>query len=326
MRIIKIYETIINLSPIEQYNNIDQIIMDKLKKYFELRCRGDSLITNIRGIIKRSRVRQAVDRLDGSGDVNVKYQVDAIVYHPGDILTNCQISRIDRNHSIICTHGDNVVITLHGLNILRNLKQDQRIAVLVQKVSYPTEQRKITIKGIPYSYPMMFTIYQLSDELNVAEMPEDFLELLRKKYLAIATERDALLKTDEAVRKKIISIYYPFRKPHTEPLPNTEFLDLNQFDPDAKKPLIVPQGKFLSRPPILEKSSAIISASDSAEAINATSAGEIIAEQPIRVLISLLDDYLNYIIFIRESAEEFDSEEKFIANANIWQIYNHIKK
>src|SRR5208282_5200886 len=103
-RIEKVYETIINLSAQEMFAGIDRVIMDKLKKNFEGKCRENSLIVSINKIIKRSSCQLAKSRTDGSGDVSVQYQAAAMTYQAGDILPNCEIIRIERSHQIMCKY------------------------------------------------------------------------------------------------------------------------------------------------------------------------------------------------------------------------------
>src|SRR5579883_1448026 len=166
MKIIKIYETVINLSAKEMYSGIDDVIMNRLKKRFEGKCEKNSLITKIIGIRKRSKCVMAKSRLEGDGDVNVQFIAESIVYNDGDILTGCEVQRIERGNRIICKN-DMAVINIKGNRNLQSLKAGQKITIKITSVSYLKDRDKITIYGVPYSYSYKFTMFStLIDKSN----------------------------------------------------------------------------------------------------------------------------------------------------------------
>jgi hypothetical protein len=356
MKIEKVYETVINLSAQEMDADIDQVVMDKLKKYFEGRCRENSLVISINKIIKRSKCQMAKSRTDGSGDVNVQYQAEAITYSPGDILPNCEIFRIEKDRQIMCKYDDKVIALIKGNPLFQRLKPKQKIAILIRGVSYVKEKDRITAYGIPYTYPTNFTIYAFSEEFDSstlspialekdeADASED-IEILRRKLLQIETEKNALEETDANVRKFLADVYYPYKQSPANnigKLPKSiQLYDLSELlnivhDKKSKHAKKFVQGTLLFRHPVIDKSTSVVMISESEDLKKGLSHEDLfnpdtykfslVYEKPTRILMALLDDYLKFIVLLKETATEFGKESALASHQNVWDMYRFIKK
>lgn len=339
MKIIKIYETVINLSANEMYSNIDIIIMDKLRQRFEGKCEKNSLITKILGIEKRSKCQLAKSRLDGSGDVNVQFKSEAVIYNDDDILTGCEVQRIKRGNKIICKH-DIAVVNIKGNRNLQSLKPGQKINIRISSVSYLKGRDKITVYGVPYSYSYKFIIY--STIIDVSKISLENIEILKKKLQEIDNEYKLYEQSDQKSVKFFNDVYYPFKESFEDmkkTLKNSKILLIDVYDL-TKKLINYATNKsetniFLIRHPIIDKSTPIIfkiEESDlksgiSGDLLNPTSYEiEIVKENITFVLLNFLNDYLSHIKVIREMTEIYITETDIESNSNIWGIYNRLKK
>jgi hypothetical protein len=327
MHIKKVYETIVNLSATEMYGNIDEVVLYKLKKNFEGKCRENSLIINISEIKKRSMCKLSKSQTDGSGSVSVQYVAEAITYNSGDILPLCQIISIEKNHSILCEYDKNTVVWIKGNRNIRGLRIGQKIAIIVMNVRYGTSLGKIVVYGLPYTYPGKFIVYNT----NPADVTGEDNEIITLKLEEIAKEQELYSATDSKVRQFLNDIYYPYvDKFSPADLPGeTNLVELTGF---ALKPSPAPL--LMCRPQVINKSEdAFISMTfdnyvkmRESDSILFGDRHELISESYGRAIIALLDDYLQYIHLIRELASEFSTEKNLESHNNLWNMYRHIKK
>jgi hypothetical protein len=327
MLIEKKYEIVKNLAAIEMFGDIDQIILDKLRREFEGRCRENTFIVKILKIVTRSSCRMVHDRLDGSGTVNVVFLAQAIEYKRGDILPNCVVKTIEKGHHIICTYGNHAVISIQGNKTLQSLRPGQRIPVLVRESNYPISHDKITVYGFPYTYPNRFIVYSLTHSLN--EAPREDREILREKFREIVEETLALGEVDAGARDFLIDVYYPYQQPFSPKSSVGDKLDLvslTDYEDFAQA------GAVLCRHRVIEKSTPLVMRLPSITQLGPVQLFDekykfsVVFETPARALMDMMDDHLNFIRMLREMSGEFSTEEKRKTHENVWNIYRHIKK
>lgn len=336
MKIIKIYETVINISAAEMYKGIDMILMSRLKQRFENKCEKNSLVINIQSIVRRSCCRLAKSRLDGSGDVDVQFKAESIIYNDNDILTNCEIQKIERGNKIICKY-DRAVISVDGSRGLYSLKPGQKITIKISSVSYPQGKDKITINGAPYISSIKFNLYSASINLDITS---ENIELLKQKIQEIDDEYKLYESSDKKSIKFFNDIYYPYNQNFIDFKKNFKNTKIDLVDIyDLTKKLIISK-KFepnliLFRHTIIDKSTPLvfkINEEDLKSGITDTLLDKnsynitFIREDVTFVLLALLNDYLSHIKTIREMTEIYITEQDIESHSNIWSIYNRLKK
>jgi hypothetical protein len=336
MRIIKRYEVVLNLSAQELFSNINATIMDKLRKQFEGRCYKSSLIMTIKEVEKRSPVTLATSILNGSGDVNVQFTAESIIYQEGDILSGCEVVRIERNNRIICKY-EHAVVNLRGNKNLQNLKPGQFINVQVNGAVYPIFHDKITINALPYAYSTKFTIYFTT--LNAKAIPLEQIQLIKEKLSDIDAEYKLYSAANTKVVKFLNELYYPYKTAFNPKQKLEKYLEFDDIYEIASSLVAGKKGSDkrigLCRHPLIDKSSPTV-LSVGAELLQEHSNSELlnaetyeisaVEEIPGTVVLKLLDDYLKYIRMLRESAEIYGAEKKLDEHSNIWNIYNRMKK
>lgn len=324
MKIRKTYEAIINLSATEMYSGIDAVILDKLKKNFEGRCKEGSFLINIISITKRSSCKISKSHLDGSGTVNVQYLAEAVTFHKGDILSVCEIIRIEKNHKILCKYDNYTIVWIKGNRSLQSLRPGQKIPVLVSYVSYGKSQDKIVVYGVPYTYPNRFSVFILSDATS-SMMYED-VEILKMKMDELSYELDLYNKTDMKIRQFLSDIYYPYKKKVLNFSKEIKMLSIEKIDK-----INMEEGTLLFRHQLINKSTDSVmmlpSFQDTLKEFDSQLYKfEIVHESPIRALLFMIDDYVKFIRLIRELATTFNTEKLLESQNNIWTIYRNIKK
>lgn len=323
MKIIKDYETIINISASEMYGDINKVLMEKLITRFENKCEKNSLITKILEIIKRSSCHLAKSRLDGSGDINVQFRAEAIVYYEDEILTGCEVQKIERKSKIICKHKS-AVINIKGNRNLQSLNVGQMLTIKITSVSYLKGKDKITIHGVPYSYSYSFIVYQPNNNI----IPNESIIMIKNKIQKINDELTLHEKSNKTLLTFFDNMFYPFTKKFDKKGNNyIDIIDLANQLINGNKPDL--QNKYLSRHPIINKSTPfVLELNDTNNSLMDPNIYDvnICVESLDFIIIKILNDYYTHLKVIRELSEIFMDDQLFNSHTNIWNIYEKLKQ
>jgi len=333
MRIKKQYESIINLNSVELYlPDADVVILDKLRKIFEGKCYKSSLIFKIIRIIRRSSIHPAQNLTDGSGNVNVVFEAESIIYNENDIITNCVVKNVERSGELICKI-DHAAIHIRGNVILRGIQIGQTIPIRVMGVRYSKGKDNITINATPYFHPMGFFLYKT--DIALTKPTEETVSIISDLIQSAEVEETKFNDIDVKVREFFTNVFYPFNNKTV--VKEAKFNQVNMVD-DAKR-FIKGDTKentmFVMRHPITDKSKPLIYHVDESvfkgdlpklQLLDTKIYDiKIVRESYAQILINYLEEYIGYLRMIQELVETFDTEEKRQAHKNIWAIYNRIK-
>lgn len=341
VQIHKQYETIVNLSPIENYSSDSElVIMSKLRKVFEGKCYKSSLIRRITRIVRRGWIKPAQNLTDGSSDVNVIFEAEAIVYNEGDIITDCVVKNVERSGELICK-SEHAAIHIRGNVTLRGIQTGQTIPVRVVSVRYSVGKDSITINGTPYFHPMTFFLYKT--DITPGKVPAEVIELLRSLHKNAIEAENKFSELDPKLRKFFTETFYPFTEDKFESTSGKGIQKLNMME-EVKK--FVDAGfdnaktdespMFVIRHPRTDKSLPTIFHME--ESIFKGDISEIplldakqftisaVHESYASILVQYLEEYISYLTMISELIATYDTEEKRQAHKNVWAIYNKLKQ
>ena len=328
MRITKIDQTIINLSAVEQYSSaIDDLILHKLKEKLENKCDKGAFILRVVSIYKRSKCVQTQNRLDGSCTVSVQYQVEALIYNKGDIISGCKIQHIERSNDILCEH-ENAIIRVKGSRIMQRLSPGMKIPVRVTKAQYKKSSDKIVIYGVPFTYQMNILIFNIDFDSIMTEQKDMILETIDK------------IETEQKNQKnlKILSffdeVFYPFHQAFSEyqkknKMPSdyslTDMVDLlkGKMKKPTGKIICFRHPRLLASDPriyIAEKVSNDKLLDDQQHKI------QLVGGNSGEIIMYLLNEHLSYLNLLTSMAQEYDTEKKRNEHKALWDIYKDLKK
>lgn len=349
----KIYETSINLSAEEMYSDIDSVLMDRLKNAYEKTRWGEGLIKNILSIHKRSCCVMSKSQSDGSGTVNVQFIADTIICKPGDILPVCEIVTIDKTHRITCKYGDNIIVHIKGTKNMQALRNTQKIPVMIMGVGYGKGD-KIVVEGLPFIYSNRTIFYSVSK----FELYSEDKEIIKMKIAEIRSEEFLLSKLNLDVEKYIINVLYPFKTDLTgTKSDNIKYISITEFaekcvenlvneetkpkkhkhrstaskgnEPEvSEKPILLCRHHTINKITdlVMETNMEGLQKEIDKKVLITNNRFEIIEELLARVLMFLLDDYLKFMVLIKEMTMAFPTEKDLTSQENVWQIYRSIKK
>jgi hypothetical protein len=208
MRIQKVIEDNVSLSTRDLTSgNIHQAIVNKLKAKYEGKCWDNAYIVEIVEILRKSSIKMARDRLEGQGDANVQFKVNAINYPEGDVLVGCRIDSIKRHNLIICEYENAVVVI--GDDFFISPKNNQLITVQIETASYLTNKDEVMVYAKPYAVKMVSVIYKV---LAVSSFTDDMKKMLRVSLDRVNSARTIV----EAAKKADIKFFTDIMYPYTE--------------------------------------------------------------------------------------------------------------
>jgi len=320
--------------------DLDIVILDKLRKIFEGKCFKSSLVYKILRIIRRSLVRPAQNLTDGSGNVNVVFEAEAIVYNENDIITDCVVKNVERSGELICKI-DHAAIHIRGNIILRGIQIGQTIPIRVVTVRYSKGKDNITINATPYFHPMGFFLYKT--DTSPTKVSQETIEVLTDLIKTAEAEERVFKDLDPKLRSFFTDVFYPFTEDGEkfEKHKESKFERINMID-DAKRFIELPKkaGKespmFVIRHPRTDKSKPSIFHID-----ESLFKGElpkislldmklyeikVVKESYAQILINYIEEYVGFLRMIQELVNTFNTEEKRQEHKNIWAIYNRLKQ
>lgn len=342
MEITKTYEKVMNLSASEMFaNDLDGIIMDKLKSKYVGKCENSTFIKEILGITRRSMVEMTRDLLDGTGRLCIQFDAKAIVYEEGTIMVGCEIKNIEKTTSIVCMK-DNLFIYIKSHPKLRPLKKGDKLIVQVSKAGYQKDQKIISIDAQMFFCPTDFIIYRI--KCDNRSPPPEFQTAIKEK---ITTIQELEAKRDEALKNKnykkkwdyFAELFYPYKELHAKSKECAEF-NIIEF---AKR---VSSGKypkeneiFLSRHPMIIKTNPVmyeistktilqnLTKDDNTSPLfdkQKVSGVQLIRKDIFSTIMEFLQDYYSYIKMLSDIMEQYDEDDikKF---DHIWKIYSRQK-
>ena len=342
MRIKKQYEVIVNLSAGESYTgDIDAVVMSKLRKY-EGRCLSSSMVEKITRIVTRSMWMPDAELADGSGNINVIFEADAIIYHEGDIITNCTVNHIERTGDgrlgLIC-QTVHAAVHIRGNTSLRDVQTGQIIPIKVNTVRYSKGQKSITINATPYFQSMEFFLVKTNIDPSAARQEDvETLQILLEQQAEMKKKLDS---AEPKLVKFFTDTFHPFKDDKIKtPAKFSEksiiaeskrLVDSLGKESKAAENIVfsvrhpqharegvdffhIEEGFFKGELPKIEllnpKSYQI----------------KIVSASYTRILISYLQEHISYLNMIYEMTQLYDTEEKRKKHKNIWAIYDRLKR
>ena len=357
MRILKEYETKINLSATEMFSGIlsdDNYIMNFLRKQFEGRCMDSSFVTNIKSIKARSLVSIDKNDLGGRGSICVVFRAEAVVYPPNSVIVGAQVASIERDGRIMCKY-DNALIHLRGDRKFAPAKGDL-IPVLVLRTGYPVGSDNMSIAAQPYLIAPTFNM-RLTQTENLTDEERD---LISRKLVEIADSEKLFQTLPASTRQFFEALFYPYNDPELYATVKTGKPDKPDKPDKLKSPfesvdiialankavtsatvsdVKVPRPKT-GEPTVFSRHSAITKSSTLALQIDIATVKllptgpwtdrtkievKLTAAAYADMIIEFLDDYCTWLNLIIDCCGVYNTEAIRKSHNKLWTIYGMLK-
>jgi len=340
MIINKIIETSLTINnPIDVYSDSSKNIMNILIHKFKNKCYKGVLILDIIKIVKSSECIINQHGGECSGVMNIRFEVQAVVYNTNEVITGCLILKKDQGIIITSSQYASIMMTNH--KSLDSIAIGNIIPVCVAKASYSINSNKISVNAFPY-FPSKFywnkiiPIYQPADmrlsaddkrslETILARVQyeeseqkqweaknKEKLEFFRKLLFPIATPEFAKIGPGEVRTNLLTFMQSPMQAPMQTPMqadkPVTETADILLIK-DIRIPLNSPDILIIKKDD-LDKMPTYV---DCQYAVD--------SKLDLRSVIQLLlCEYCDNLKLIRELMEIYDTDKKMETHVNLWKV------
>ena len=300
-------------SPIAFFNDTNNNLLTYLKDNYEHKCFRSCFITKIERIIKYSEPIIDQEQDNCFAKLNVQFEVKAVSYTPGDIITGCRVVNKDRTGSLLC-YSKFAFIGLKGHKYLQSIKPDQLISIVVGDASYHPGSEKISVKGLPLLFKQHSNLYRI-DTSKLSLDQKDIINNMLNQIKEEEIKCDDLKKINIRGWEFFDNLLYAYKK--EQPLPNDAveisiFIDsindkelIGWISRDHKIRLSKPVMYFYKRPP-----DTIYNIPDS---------------DNMESYLSILNNYYNFIKTIRKMTKLYNTEEMLSSHENLWKIFKKSK-
>lgn len=301
MIIEKTFEVVINLIDINDIfsNDIDSVLLNKIKHIYENKCFKSCFITNINGIIERGMLNINKRSLTCETSIDVKFSANVIIYEYLEVINNNVIDNITKSR-LECRSG-NIVSYINIANQdMSTLSVGQIIPIRVGKATYQPLQSTISVNAFPFIPTTNYETYYLINELD-----ENDKELLTSTIIVDINNIDEQLRMVSKDRLKFFkSLLHPYKTILDQ---KNNIKDLLNLD-----------------------ISGIVCLSDKMDLynhqiINVSEYENPISESGITIYKIYLNTYLKYIRTILDMCITYKDDEVFESHQNVFQIYEKFK-
>ena len=337
MRIQKVIEDNISLSTAELFSgNIQQVILDKLKFKYERKCWDNSYVVEVVEILKRSSIKMARDRLNGQGDANVQFLVNAVVYPTGDILVGCVIDNILKHDRIICVQGDINITTAEGFFI--DPKLGQLLTLQVVDVNYRQPDGTLMIYASPHLINKRPVLYKFPKMTSFTRDQKDLLQM------ALTRLGDAHERFRKASRSASVKFFedkvYPYNETHAKVMAKLKTDGYNIVNMEEISTNIV-NGKIKSigsenmlgymKHPSISMSTPNVYELDPTKWESGVkkmihmAPEKVVDKTFIDLAVSVLNEHSIYLNMIADMSEVYNTDEIRNKHENIWKSYVNVQ-
>lgn len=296
----------------------DESLMYILTDKYSRRCFRECYIVSVDRIVRKGEC--IINQVGGSayGTIAIIFEVTAIVFIKGEILTGCLIKHINEKANLITCVADIAYIMLTRKDTFESLQVGQYITVQVGVVKYSIGSDKVAVNAIPFLPSSQEVIYQIADKKDDNKLLEDVLKRIESEEAAMQTTRS----TNERqwmVFSQLISTYLNPPKLHDSAV--TINL-LTERDKIAEYSYIVRDNRLNLTTP-----AAVVYKELPKDDMVYTNFKTVIVKASMReILLALLEDYCGRIRAVREMTGVYSTPELINSHKNLWNIYKMSKR
>lgn len=318
MIIIKAVEVGLNIpNPIDVFSDIDGNLLSILVSEYENKCFRSCFVKRVIRVLERSECVIAQEGDACHGKMNVRFEVEAIVYARDELIHGCVVKNKDRSGVIIAsTPYSSIFLNAHASTA--SISVGQTISVRVGSAVYKYGATSVSINAYPVAFSAAYNVYHVNkDSLNDEEMQ------LVKISLDRAKEEEALAADAKKKNAKgwefFNKLMYAYKGDQSPP---SKASAIQLVDIVTKNTGLA--GYYARDPRILPTTPT---------AFRYAKAGDIDDPEsnlrreisPVNALIAMIEDYAASLRSVREMINIYNSDELLASHKNVWLIYMRAK-
>ncbi len=318
MIIIKAVEVGLNIpNAIDVFSDIDGNLMSILRSEYENKCFRSCFVKSVIRILERSECMISQEGDTCHGKMNVRFEVEAIVYSAGELIHGCVVKNKDKG-GIIIASTPHASIFMNTHLSTASIAVGQTISVRVGSSMYKYGSTSVSINAYPVSFSPAYNVYSITkDSFDADEMHiiHASLERVKEEEALAAEAKKKNLKGWEFFNKLLYSYKTDQSAPEkATPVSMTETFSRNTglTGHYARDPRIHPTTPNVYR----------YARSGDAADPDASVRREI---SPVNAAIAMLENYASSLRSVRELMSTYNTEEMLASHKNIWLIYMRAK-
>lgn len=296
MIIKKIIETGVDIYNCISFCADPDSLINILRHKFVNRCIRGCYVLEVLRIVRRGECVICQGSDASSGSVSVQFEVRAICYVPGDIITGCEVTQAISGMILCDTPITSIFI--HSTSLFESISAKQIITVRVIESQYAPDTDKLAVLASVYT-PARETILYCSTPTD--DITDDVLADVRER---IADEEAAMQELANTPGWK----FYAALLAPAAGKPGTDIGKLK-----------LSPGEYVTRDRTVD-----LTTSTAAVVTAPSPAGRIVNAAPNMIRLYLLSDYCDHLRVIREMTMIYDVD-KMQKHKNLWLIYNKSK-
>lgn len=297
----------------------DESLMYILEDKYRGKCFRECYIKSINRIIKKGEC--IINQVGGAayGTIAIIFEVTAIVFIRGEILTGCLIKHINDRANLITCEADIAYVMLKRDATFESLQVGQYITVQVGVAKYSIGSDRVAVNAIPFLPAKKEIIYQIVE--SKGENAKQTLEAkaLLDDVLARIEYEETTSKGLRAANEKQWIVFEQLMSAYVKPPPlHPSAVPINLLTEREK----VSEFTFITRDNKLSLMMPVVAAYKEAPA------GEIVWSQNMivtasrqEILLALLEDYCGHIKAVREMIAVYSTPALLESHRNLWNIY-----
>lgn len=310
--------------------NTELSIIDKIKYKYENRCWSNCFITNFVRILDRSAIKMSQNSRDGKANINVKFEVDVILFSPGQLLPLCRVINISRQDSITCEYPNASIMLRENTSFIESLRKDQMIPVEVVSSSYPDNQDTASIIGRIYSHPMRGKVFLVSQDDQIYDDDVIMLKTLLSKYTTV----EKMLKSEGPKVLFFKNVLYGFKDSYKKKISDTEKKTQTEIVSMKSVAEKLVSGKmndigdyyYISSPVSAKVTDVLFrKKAEKAEKVDVKNNPNITIRRLVDIVCEVLIDVIRFDLMVIELVKHYDDDKKLKSADNIWSSYEGIK-
>lgn len=302
-------------------------IISILERKFVNKNYMSSRIIRIMRIVRRSMIgvnqAGANNIVDNPvfGTVDVEFEVEAIVFAIGEIISGCTVRNNDEYNNVYCNTAD-ASIYLRENKIHESLRANQIIPIVTENVMYEVLHERVSVGGSLFVPSPYCTAYEIMDG---ADNKIENAALLAQ-LSSIGRPQDTL------PWKTLMKMIYPFKVEQGVPGTIIDIFD-GLIGADANNAIAAATTlpKYIVRDARLNLATPRVWGTDRVQDITEGNESGVPNPTILRgmsfenILLAIMANYVNYYNLVKSMTEIYNTEEKIKQHDNLWRIYGKAK-
>lgn len=297
----------------------DESLMYILEDKYRGKCFRECYIKSINKIVKKGEC--IINQVGGSayGTIAIIFEVTAIVFIRGEILTGCLIKHINDRANLITCEADIAYVMLKRDSTFESLQVGQYITVQVGIAKYSIGSDRVAVNAIPFLPAKKEIVYQIikSNGENVKHALES-KALLDDVLMRIEYE-DTASKSLRTANEKQWLVFEQLMSAYVKPPPlHPSAVPINLLTEREK----ISEFTFITRDNKLSLMSPVVAAYVNPPTGDSTWPQNIIVRAPQQeIMLAMLEDYCGHIKAVREMISIYSTPALLESHKNLWNIY-----